>query len=507
MNKILLIEDEAVIAMSLSDKLEERGFDVVGTAKDYDAGLELIESSKPNLVLLDINIQGEKNGIELGEKINQDFDIPFIYLTSYSSKSMLDAAKKTHPINYLFKNTFNEDQFMLTVELAMKSGDEYKKQNDKLKKIENILDNNSSLIMRLGVDAKVLYVNTVCKRFFGESPEDLYNKEKLPENTIKVLEDLTNKILKRKRKSFKETLFPTIMGERYVRISAVPELDDDRNVTAFVFEIQDITDQKLAVSDMLEKHKKIAESINYSKSIQEVLFPKIESIGKYFNDSFMINKPRDIIGGDFPFVMKVKNDIYIALVDCTGHGVPGALMSLIVHFLLSNILKSETNLNTGHILDILNISVVKTLKQHFKDSELKDGADMILLKFNSELTRLNFSSAHRPLFLMDSNKELVEIKGDKYPIGGDNYVKRKRYNSRVLTMKPGNRILIFSDGLVDQFDESGDFKYGYKPLRDILRNNTEKNMGELAKLIEKDLLMWRGNAEQTDDILAIGMEI
>ena len=507
MNKIFLVEDEAVIAMSISDKLEEKGFEVVGVAKDYVSSLKLIETSNPNLVLLDINIQGDKDGIQIGEKLNQDFKIPFIYLTSYSNKSIIEAAKKTNPLNYLFKNSYNEDQFMLTIELALESNNNYAQKNRKFQKLEKIVDNNSNFIIAVDENGKILYSNKASIRFLGKKPEELYEDSSFNFSEFSFFNEMMSKVLDKKRKSHRETTFPTIMGERYVSISATPELSIDKKVDSVIFEIQDITDQKLAVSDMLDKHKKISESINYSKNIQDVLFPKLTSFDKYFSDSFMINKPRDVIGGDFPFVMKVKNEIFIALIDCTGHGVPGALMSLIIHFLLSNILKTEKNLDTGHILDTLHASVIETLKQHFQDSQLRDGADMALLKFDDKRNKLNFSSAYRPLFIVNPQGELQEIKGDKFPIGGGDYKNRKNYNTQLLDVEKGSRVLIFSDGVIDQFDQSGDFKYGYKPLRQILRKSTDESMNNISGLIEKDLMNWKGFSEQTDDILIIGVEI
>jgi serine phosphatase RsbU (regulator of sigma subunit) len=208
--------------------------------------------------------------------------------------------------------------------------------------------------------------------------------------------------------------------------------------------------------------------------------------------------------------MFVKNDeIYVAAVDCTGHGVPGALMSFIGHFTLNQVLTSELLPNAGETLDLLHQNVQRTLKQDTGDSQSRDGMDIALCRINLKKRELHFSGAHRPLYyLKQENDSLVftEIKGDRYPIGGFHYKNRDKFTDHVHTFKKGESIFFFTDGLPDQFGgPNGKTKFMSVRVQEFIKNNIQSDMSEIGFLFQKEFEQWKGNNKQMDDVLLIGI--
>ncbi|MDW8296442.1 MAG: SpoIIE family protein phosphatase, partial [Raineya sp.] len=265
-------------------------------------------------------------------------------------------------------------------------------------------------------------------------------------------------------------------------------------------------------------NKKITDSINYAKRIQSSILPDTALLQTIFPDSFVMFKPKDIVSGDFPWILKTENGVFVAAVDCTGHGVPGALISLIGYFLLSNIFSVEENkkLKPSEILDILDESVVRTLRQTEDDAISKDGMDVSLCKINFDTKTLEYAGAHRPLYYVDTHKPeiedpLEEIKGDKMPVGGGQYKNRGAFTNHERPYQEGDMIVLFSDGLPDQFGGPDNRKFSPKRIRDIIKANLNAPMITLNDALENELRMWmrlddeKNATKQTDDILVIGI--
>src|SRR5690606_21837991 len=245
-------------------------------------------------------------------------------------------------------------------------------------------------------------------------------------------------------------------------------------------------------------------SINYAKRIQTAILPNTRVISKSLPDSFILYKPRDVVSGDFPWFMQIKNDIYIAAVDCTGHGVPGALLSLIGYFLLNDIVRSRKVTDPGVILDLLDEGVTKTLRQD-EDSSTKDGMDIALCKVNMDTREVEYAGAHRPLYIM-RNGVMEEVKGNKFPIGGGIFKNQTNFTNTKLTLKKGDSIYFSSDGYPDQFGGPEGRKFGPKRVREIIEQVHKKPMLEAARIFDQEWENWRGDTKQTDDVLLIGIK-
>ncbi|MES2763795.1 MAG: SpoIIE family protein phosphatase [Bacteroidota bacterium] len=252
------------------------------------------------------------------------------------------------------------------------------------------------------------------------------------------------------------------------------------------------------------QNKRITESINYSKKIQAAINPSENDIIKHFPNSFMLYMPKDVISGDFPWTYEVGNSLYIASVDCTGHGVPGAMMSMIGNLLLKQIVNSETDLSPSVILKKLHEAVVLTLKQDQSESNSNDGMDIGLCKINKLNGEITFSGAHRPLFFL-RNREIEIISGDKFPIGGMHYRGKNSYSDSVLKYSKGDSIFLFTDGLPDQIGGEEKKKLMTKNVKTFLESNANLSMSELKDSLSNFLNDWKGDNKQVDDILIIGI--
>jgi len=251
--------------------------------------------------------------------------------------------------------------------------------------------------------------------------------------------------------------------------------------------------------------KQITDSIEYASRIQTAILPPGDYINKIIPDHFILYKPRDIVSGDFYWITHKDGKIIVAAVDCTGHGVPGAFMSMLGFAFLNEIVNKEKELKANEILNQLRNYVKKSLHQTGKDDEAKDGMDIALCIIDSENLRMQFSGAYNPLYLV-RNKELITIKGDRMPIGI--YIAEKEsFTNHETEIRKGDTIYIFTDGYIDQFGGPQTQKYKTAPFRDLLESNQDKSMAEQKKILEDSFEKWKGDHDQIDDVLVIGIKI
>jgi serine phosphatase RsbU (regulator of sigma subunit) len=258
-------------------------------------------------------------------------------------------------------------------------------------------------------------------------------------------------------------------------VNAIAEYSENHDLETILVVCHNISEQKKAELEIKEINKKITESINYSHRIQSSLLPTEKTLLSHFTDGFIFYVPKDVVSGDFPFIYKKGNITYIAAVDCTGHGVPGALMSLIGHFILEQIMaECSLEATSGELLDELHAKVQRTLKQDTGESTASDGMDIALLKVDTKNQTVDFAGAHRPLYYIQNN-EIFEIKADKYPIGGMHYKNRKQFQNHTIKVNKGDLLVFNTDGLPDQFGgELGKERFMSKRIKELLLNNHTK---------------------------------
>lgn len=281
-----------------------------------------------------------------------------------------------------------------------------------------------------------------------------------------------------------------------------------------------------AVVQIEKQNKDITSSINYAKQIQEALLPTMDRLQNILPDSFVFFKPRDIVSGDFYWfsgysnkgitdnelrrhhvklnnIPKDDSGFIITAVDCTGHGVPGAFMSMIGFNLLETILlKGITKPN--EILNELHRSIRYLLKQSHSDN--RDGMDMAICVIKDNGKRLEFAGAKNPLFYI-SNGELFHIKGDPVPVGGLQKEAQRVFTMHSIDIAAPTQFYIFSDGFIDQFGGSDDSKFSSRQFKDLLLEIHTQPMAEQGKILDQRLASWMGNNKQLDDIIVIGFKL
>ncbi|MCB9222768.1 MAG: SpoIIE family protein phosphatase [Crocinitomicaceae bacterium] len=251
-----------------------------------------------------------------------------------------------------------------------------------------------------------------------------------------------------------------------------------------------------------EKNRDITDSINYALKIQNTILPPLDNFKSYFNDSFVLYKPKDIVAGDFFFLEKMEDYVYVAAADCTGHGVPGAMVSVICSNALSHAVHEKGLTTTSEILDAVRNEVV----QKFKSSPdgIKDGMDVSICRLNLKDNTLQYTGANNPIYLMKKS-EVEEISPDKQPVGQFAYAKPFTMHERKLDA--GDVVYMFTDGFADQFGGEKGKKLKYKPFKEMLFNMRDHSLSEQMSALDKKFEDWKGDFEQVDDVCVIGFRV
>ena len=337
----------------------------------------------------------------------------------------------------------------------------------------------------------------------------IYRKTKVITLPIKKLVEKVNRI---KKGNLQERAEVTGNNE-------ITTLAEQFNSMVENIELQNKTlnKQKTEIEDI---NAEITSSINYAKYIQSAILPGKEQLDSLLKDYFVLFKPRDIVSGDFYWVTKIENNTIIAAVDCTGHGVPGALMSMLGAAFLNETVDKEYITQPAVILRRLRKEVIRFLQQRGEYGEQKDGMDIALCSIDYENMKLQFAGANNPLYLVRdstrtkldfenqlSNDEynLYEVKGDRMPVGIHD--KMENFTLYEIDILKGDILYLFSDGFADQFGGPERKKFQYINFKKLLLKYCTRSMEEQKLNISKALEDWQGNNDQIDDILVIGIKI
>jgi len=269
-----------------------------------------------------------------------------------------------------------------------------------------------------------------------------------------------------------------------------------------VMQKEEIEAQKKEI-EVLYNH--VTDSIKYAKRIQEAILPPDDQVSKLFPESFILYRPKDIVSGDFYWVRESQGKILFAALDCTGHGVPGAFMTIVGHNQLNKALAQVNEIRPAVILDEVNKGLSETLHSEDNSTEVKDGMDAALCSIDFVNKEIEFAGAYNPMYLIRGG-ELQEIKGNKFPVGAF-LGKQQTFSNHKVQLESGDVIYIFSDGYPDQFGGPKGKKFMYRRFRELLISIHKEAMSLQRKILNQTIEDWRGDLEQVDDILVMGVRV
>jgi len=362
-----------------------------------------------------------------------------------------------------------------------------------------IKDLNDVAVQMMGYDTEkelwnTHYINLIAPINRFEIEHNHLLKDGLLHETIaqrKNGETFHMEIQSREVKYGQETITVISLRDITIRKSTERELEEANRVAKLSAEVE-------------KQHKHILSSIEYAKRIQHSILPKGKILTKGFVENFVIYTPKDIVSGDFYWFAEKNEHALMAAVDCTGHGVPGAFMSIIGYSNLNKIVVEQGYTEPDAILRKLDRDITAILKQQDAQSESRDGMDVALCSLNVFEGTLSYAGAQRPLYLV-RNGELQEFKGNPFPIGGNfKFKKQKEFTKHEINLEKGDTIYIFSDGYPDQFGGLENRKYMSKRFKELLVRVQPYSLDEQKDILQKEFEVWKGSHKQMDDVMVIG---
>ncbi len=354
---------------------------------------------------------------------------------------------------------------------------------------------HEKVVKIIAVDSDITEIKLAHEEIINQREEILNQKEEL----LAQRDELMPKSIELDEKLEELQTTTTVLNQ------AFDELEQKQS------EIMVINKELIKQKDEIVKQtKQITDSIEYAKRIQEALlkFNKNMAIEQYF----ILFKPKDIVSGDFYWTKQILNYSLIAVADCTGHGVPGAFMSMLGISFLEDISDlylnrlNNSNINAANILDKLSHNVIESLNQNDISSDSKDGMNMVICIINKNLKEMQFASAYNPLWLLRED-EIIEFKVDKMPIGIHASRNRKNFTNNIITILPHDKYYLFTDGYTDQFGGESKRKFMKHNLRKLILDLKAVEMKQQGKYFDERITQWKDESVQTDDILVIGFEI
>ena len=258
-------------------------------------------------------------------------------------------------------------------------------------------------------------------------------------------------------------------------------------------------------NELSSKNEMITDSIYYAKKIQKAILPGEEPFRKYFQDIFVFYQPKDIVSGDFYWGYKTDEEILFTVADCTGHGVPGAFMSLIGSNILDKIVGEMNITRPDLILEQLSKELYTRLQAE-NDANVKDGMDLVMCSVNLATKKLQLAGAYNTMYIV-RDKEIIQFKTDRYQLGNPDHMATKKISLQTFDLKSNDMIYLFSDGFPDQKGGEKGKKYFYPPFRSLLIKISDLALSNQKNELEKESTLWKGNREQLDDILIMGIKL
>jgi PAS domain S-box-containing protein len=377
-----------------------------------------------------------------------------------------------------------------------------------------ILDKLNTLIVVLNKSGSIEYVSKSAQQLLGYNSEELLGNAwwEVTRFSKPEGEEVKNKILttfssqKIATQTFEHKLKTSAGGQKWVRWN-VSYLNDDQLIgVGYDITENKVNEKRLTEKNrqLIEQNKDITDSIYYAQRIQQSILQTPELLKEYFSESFLLYKPKDIVSGDYYWFYEDDAFKYIAVVDCTGHGVPGAMMSMVANSMFKEVFINRKISNPSEILKALDEELAKSINKN-QDATFNDGMDVSLIRINKTTNELAFSGAFRSV-LISRNNEITELKGSRYPIGFYSGIE-KEFETKNFQLQKEDTLYLFTDGFIDQFGGERNKKLNKSNFKDLLHTINDMTMDEQEAFLEYSFNNWKQDLDQTDDVLVIGIKI
>jgi PAS domain S-box-containing protein len=379
---------------------------------------------------------------------------------------------------------------------------------------ERVLQQLGSLVVILNETGQAEYVSPSSEKMLGFVPEQLLGHGWLAltrtneQERVEVIQDLI-----RIRKGLKESVtYERLLrtasgGQKWILWNTVAA--DDGKLIGIGYDItrrkqrEDLLAER--TRELLERNTEVESSLRYAQRIQSVILPAADDLRKYFSDAFVYYKPKDIVSGDFWWLYETADAVYVAAIDCTGHGIPGALMSVLAHSVFREVFTRLKSTDPSAILHELDRELFIALNREHAHKPYPDGMDVALCRFDKHAKRMAFAGAYRPLVIARDG-DLMEYPASRYPIGFYFNVE-KRFTTWTMDLQENDCVFLFTDGYADQFGGEKEKKLNKRGFRELIRTVQSMEGDEQHSFLDYALSNWKQQYPQTDDITVIGIRV
>lgn len=374
----------------------------------------------------------------------------------------------------------------------------------------NVFKQSNSIITVINNDGKLEFVSPSVKKILGYSAQELtgriwtettlFSNESNP-HLFRFSQTMENEQV---YLPIEKTIRDAFGKSRYF-LWSVSQLDS----TKLLVIGQDITIAKEKELSIIEANKTLqlrqqdfSDSVDYAQRIQEAILPNPDRLSRLVGNGFVLYKPKDTVSGDFYWFTEDKDSIYIVAGDCTGHGIPGAMLTVLAINLLREIIQKQGVSSPGEILNTLDQEVIQAFRDDNGHYKAKDGMDIVLLKLSKTESKLKYAAAFRPVGLV-RNGVYQELKGERYPIGFFDEIP-KSFKTHTLELEDQDSIYLFSDGYIDQFGGERDKKFSKAKFRQLIESIQDLEIEEQGGFLDYAFRNWKQDTPQTDDVVLMG---
>lgn len=378
---------------------------------------------------------------------------------------------------------------------------------------DQILDKLNTLIVVLNNDGSIDYVSKSAKTLLGYQSEDIigYNWWEITRFSKPEGEQVKHKILNLLKKGeraqiFEHELKTSSGGKKWIRWNV--SFLNESQLIGLGYDITETKAKEKRLEEtnqqLIEQNKDIKDSLYYAQRIQQSILQNPNMLDTFFSESFLLYKPKDIVSGDYYWFYENEQYKYIAAIDCTGHGVPGAMMSMVANSIFKEVFINKKITDPSLILNSLDDELGKAINTN-QDATFNDGMDVAIIRIDKATNELVFSGAFRSI-LISQNNTLIELKGSRYPIGFYSGISKVFENTRFQLQK-NDTVYLYTDGFIDQFGGERNKKLNKTNFKELLTTIADMTLVEQEAFLDYSFNNWKQDNEQTDDVLVIGIKI